>query len=112
MNEMKKKWSPILMLALLAGCQEPKHVTAEEFKREYALRNAQTVVSSEFLGEKDGKVFLRRKTLSLANKRKWNEDLWYTETNNLDAAFLELLKKDTPGQAAKAIGADAPPPQR
>jgi len=87
-----KKRVPVLMLLLLSGCNEPKHVPGTDFKREYELRNAQTMVSSEFLGEKDGKVFLRRMTMSLINKKKWNEEIWYTETNNLDATFLEKLK--------------------
>ena len=88
-----KKWMPILMVALLAGCNEPKQVSGTDFKREYELRNAQTMVSSEYLGEKEGKLFLRRKTMSLVNKKKWNEEIWFTETNNLDAAFLTELKK-------------------
>jgi hypothetical protein len=97
---------------LLSGCNEPKQVTGTDFKQEYELRNAQTMVSSEFLGEKDGKVFLRRKTMSLVNKKKWNEEIWYTETNNLHATFLEKLKKEAPSQASEAIGANAPQPQR
>jgi hypothetical protein len=83
-----------------------------DFKREYELRNALTMVSSEDLGEKDGKVFLRRKTMSLVNKKKWNEEIWFTETNNLDTAFLAELKKEVPNQASGAIGASTPQPQR
>jgi len=107
-----KKWMPVLMLALLAGCNEPKQVSGTDFKREFELRNAQTMVASEYLGEKDGKVFLRRKTMSLVNKKKWNEEIWFTETNNLDAAFVAELKKEIPNQASEAIGASAPQPQR
>ncbi len=106
---MMKKWIPVLMLMLLSGCNEQKQVTGTDFKREYELRNAQTMVSSEYIGEKDGKVFLRRKTMSLVNKKKWNEEIWYTETNNLDATFLEKLKKENPKQASEAIGAKCPP---
>jgi hypothetical protein len=106
------KWIPLLLLMLLSGCNKPKQVPGTDFKREYELRDAQTMVSSEFLGEKDGKVFLRRKTMSLVNKKKWNEEIWYTETNNLDATFLQKLKKETPNQASEAIGANAPQPQR
>jgi len=95
---MMKKWMPIMMLMLLSGCDEPKEVSGTDFKREYELRNNQTMVSSEYLGEKDGKVFLRRKTMSLVNKNKWNEEIWFTGTNNLDSTFMTLLKKDIPNQ--------------
>jgi hypothetical protein len=87
-----KKWIPVLMIACLTGCNEPKHVTGAEFKREFDLRHAQTMVASEYLGERDGKVFLKRKTMSLVNKKKWNEEVWFTETNNLEWAVLDQLK--------------------
>jgi hypothetical protein len=93
---MMKIWVPVLMLMFLSGCNEPKQVPGADFKREYELRNSQTMVASEYLGERDGKVFLRRKTMSLVNKKKWNEEIWYTETNNLDTPFLIMLKKDIP----------------
>ena len=109
---MTKKLMPIMMLMFLSGCNEPKQVSGTDFKREYELRNNQTMVSSEYLGEKDGKVFLRRKTMSLVNKDKWNEEIWFTGTNNLDAAFLAALRKEIVNQASEAIGAGAPQPQR
>jgi hypothetical protein len=90
-----KKCLPILMLTLLTGCNEPKHVSGADFKREWELRDAQTMVCSEYLGEKDGKVFLKRKTMSLVSKERWNEEIWFTETNNLDSAFLDQMKKET-----------------
>jgi hypothetical protein len=89
-----KKWTPLLILACLTGCNGPKHVTGAEFKREFDLRHAQTMVSSEYLGEKDGKVFLKRKTMSLLNQKKWNEEVWFTETNNLEKTVLDQLKKE------------------
>lgn len=53
------------------------------------------MVASEYLGERDGKVFLKRRTMSLVSQERWNEEIWFTETNNLDAAFLAQLKMDT-----------------
>jgi len=105
---MMMKWMPITMLMFLSGCNEPKQVSGTDFKREYELRSNQTMVSSEYLGEKDGKVFLRRKTMSLVKKNKWNEEIWFTGTNNLDTAFLAELKREIPNQASQAIGASAP----
>ena len=96
-----KRWMPLLLLVLLTGCDAPKHVPGADFKREFDFRNAQTMVWSEYLGEKDGKVFLRRNKMSLVSKKKWNKEIWYTETNNLDSVFLEQLKKEkVPNQAA------------
>lgn len=103
-----KKWLPILMFAFLTGCNEPKHVSGVDFKREWELRDAQTMVSSEYLGEKDGKVFLRRKTMSLVSKNKWNEEVWFTETNSLDSAFLERLKKEKTAEPGGGETSDMP----
>jgi len=89
-----KYWFPLLTLICLVGCDNAKHVTGPEFQREYELRNAQTMVASEYLGEQDGKVYLVRKTMSLVSKDKWNEEIWYTEADNLDSTFLQILKND------------------
>ncbi len=97
-----KRWIPLLMIAFLAGCNGLKHVTGSEFKREYELRNAQTMVSSEYLGEKDGKVYLRRKTMSPV-RSKWKEEVWFTEASNLDPAFLEQLKREIPNTNLEPI---------
>jgi hypothetical protein len=101
-----KKWMPIVLVAMLTGCNEPKHVSGTDFKQEYELRNAQTMVFSEYMGERDGKVFLKRKTMSLVRKDKWNEEVWFTETNDLAPAFLEELMKDA--TTGRKNGAGAP----
>jgi hypothetical protein len=105
-RELMKQWILLLSLALLSGCNKPKHVSGAEFKREFDLRNAQTMVWSEYLGEKEGKVFMLRKTMPLVGS-KWREEVWFTETNNLDSAFLEQLKRAAPNQASRAIGVPA-----
>ena len=92
------------MLACLVGCDKTKHVSGSEFKREFELRNAQTMVASEYLGERDGKVFLMRKTMSLTSKDKWNEEVWFTEADNLDPAFLQELEEEkVPNNRFEAI---------
>jgi hypothetical protein len=53
------------------------------------------MVFSEYLGEKDGKVFLKRKTMSLVNQKKWNEEVWFTEINNLERTLLDQLNKES-----------------
>ena len=49
---------------------------------------------SEYLGEKDGRFYLRRKSMSLLNKNKWNEEIWYAITEDLEPAFLNKLRKE------------------
>ena len=91
---MMKKTIPVLLLTVtLTGCDKPQHVSGAEFKREFELRDQQTLFWAEYLGEKDGKVFLRRKRAPLIG-RKWKEEIWYTETENLDADFLDELRKE------------------
>jgi len=92
--KMMKRMIPVLLLSfVLTGCDKPKHVSGSEFKREFELRNQQTVFWAEYLGERDGKVFLRRKRTPMVGK-KWKEDIWFTETENLDADFLNELKQE------------------
>jgi hypothetical protein len=104
-----KNWFSLLLLVSLTGCDKPKHVSGPEFRRDYELRHAQTMVASEYAGEQDGKVFLKRRTMSLVDQKRWNEEIWFTETNNLDAAFLVQLKIDSlllPGSSDLADAAD------
>ena len=49
---------------------------------------------SEYLGEKDGRFYLRRKSMSLLNRNKWNEEIWYTIAEDLESAFLNKLRKE------------------
>ena len=58
------------------------------------LATRQTMHQSEYLGEKDGRFYLRRKSMSLLNKNKWNEEIWYAITEDLEPAFLNKLRKE------------------
>jgi hypothetical protein len=74
-----------------------QHVTAEELKRQYDLRNMQSVYWADYLGEKDGKVYLLRKRAPLIGEN-WKEKILLTEIARLDPAFLQILR----GQEKKA----------
>ena len=92
--KMMKRIIPVLLVAvMLTGCDKPKPVSGAEFKREFELRNQQTLFWAEYLGEKDGKVFLRRKRAPLVGKKR-KEEIWFTEVENLDADFLKELKQE------------------
>ncbi len=49
---------------------------------------------SEYLGEKDGRFYLRRKSMSLLNKNIWNEEILYVIAEDLESAFLYKLRKE------------------
>ena len=86
---------PILLLIIFfTGCDKPRHVSPAEFKREYELRNQQTMIWAEYFGEKDGKAYLKRKNMSTV-KETWREEVLFTEVNALDATFLEGLRQSS-----------------
>mgnify|MGYP006310090877 CR=1 FL=1 len=93
MKIMKILIAALLLTVMLTGCDKPKHVSGAEFKREFELRNQQTMFWAEYLGEKNGNVFLRRKRAPLVGKR-WKEEVWFTEIENLDPDFLKELKQE------------------
>ena len=78
----------------LTGCEEkPKRVSGSQFQQEYALRDQQTMHVAKYLGERDGKAYLLKKSMSVFDQRKWNEQLLYTEVGGLDPKFLLELRK-------------------
>ena len=76
---------------LLFGCSKIKRVSGEEFIKEYNLRDAQTMYSAEYLGEKDGKVYMKKRSMSTISSDKWSEKILYTEIKNLAASIKEEL---------------------
>ena len=87
--------SILCLVVMLTSCTEtPEHVSGAKFKSEYKLGNRQTMHLSGYLGEKDGRFYLRRKSMSLLNKNKWNEEIWYAIAEDLEPAFLNKLKKE------------------
>ena len=87
--------SILCLVVMLTSCTEtPKHVSGAKFKSEYELGNRQTMHQSEYLGEKDGRFYLRRKSMSLLNKNKWNEEIWCAIAEDLEPAFLNKLRKE------------------
>ena len=61
--------SILCLVVMLTSCTEtPKHVSGTKFKSEYELGNRQTMHQSEYLREKDVRLYLRRKSMSLLTK--------------------------------------------
>ncbi len=80
------------LFAFLYGCDELRHVTADEFKWQYQNRDMQSVYSATYLGERDGKIYLFRKRAPLIGS-KWKEEVLFTEVAGLDTVFLKTLRE-------------------
>jgi len=89
---MKHLLLTTIAAVVLVGCSnEPKRVSGAEFQECYRLGTG-TMHIYKYIGEKDGKFYLQHKSMSLINKRKWNEKILYTEHSELNPAFLEQLR--------------------
>ncbi len=80
---------------VLVGCSsEPKQVSGAAFQ-EYHRLGVSPMHIYEYIGEKNGKFYLRHKSMSLINQRKWNEETLYAEGSELNPTFLEQLRKQS-----------------
>jgi hypothetical protein len=88
-----KRLSPLLLLLLLCGCAgEPEHVSPTEFKHEYEwVGKAQSVRAVNYLGQRDGKAFLRVRSMSMTNQKKWKNHVIYVELSELEPALRASL---------------------
>jgi hypothetical protein len=78
---------------LPAGLQ-PKRVSAAEFKKEYAeVGMAQTMHSVVYLGHRDGRAYIHRRSMSSLNQKKWSDHVIFVELAELDATFRDSLPK-------------------
>jgi hypothetical protein len=74
-----KRVTAILLLALFAGCSGPEHISASEFKREYAMAGQpQSVKTLEFLGVHDGRAFLTIGSIPIFGSKRSD---WFTSTS-------------------------------
>jgi hypothetical protein len=85
--------APLILAALLCGCTGPEHVSPAEFKKQYGLvGEPQTMHSISYLGQRDGKAFIRVSSMSTVSK-KWSDHIIYVELTELDLAFRHSLPK-------------------
>ena len=77
---------------VLLGCgSNPKRVSGPEFQDCFRSGTGSMHIY-EYIGEKDGKFYLRHLSMSLISKRKWNEKILYTEDSEFDETFLKQLR--------------------
>ena len=80
---------------LLIGCgSNPKRVSGAEFQDCFRSGTGSMHIY-EYIGEKDGKFYIRQLSMSLISKRKWNEKILYTEDSELDETFLKQLRNQS-----------------
>lgn len=91
------------MIFVFAGCKTVKVVSGEEFRRIYETRDMNTMHSAKYLGHTDDKVCLSRKTMSLVDQTKWNEELICADISELAPAFRnQLLSNSKKRESMKA----------
>jgi hypothetical protein len=85
---------PLLAL-LLWGCSEPEHVSPAEFKQQYEwVGKAQSVRTVTYLGQRDGRAFIRLLTMHPLDIHKdWSPHVIYVNLAELDPAFRDSLPK-------------------
>jgi hypothetical protein len=92
---MRQHIIPIIAASVLIGCAisntEPVHTSAKEFESQYKLGHMQTMKDSEYLGQKDNRAYLRIKSMSLTDPKKWSERIVYVELSELDQPFRDAL---------------------
>jgi hypothetical protein len=92
-NDTMKRLAPLLLLLLLFGCTgEPEHVSPTEFRHQYEwVGKAQSVRAVDYLGQRDGKAFIRVQSMSMIDQKKWKSHVIYVELSELEPAFRDSL---------------------
>ena len=89
-----KLFMPFLIALLLCGCSKPEHVAPAEFKKQYAwVGQAQTMHDISYLGQRDGRAFIRVRSMSTYDSEKWSDRVIYVELVELEPVFRESLPK-------------------
>ncbi|MCK5578726.1 MAG: hypothetical protein KAI63_04300 [Planctomycetes bacterium] len=81
----------IVTLNVFSGCWNIRHISPKEFKKRYEYSKIdETMYYYEYLGVKDGKVFLKKRSRSYSHPGKWNVIIFCVELQSLD----EELRKE------------------
>lgn len=87
--------TPLLLAVLLCGCAGPRHVSASKFKQEYALiGQSQSMHMVTYLGQRDGRAFICRRSMSAVSQDKWSDDVIFVELAELEPEFRDSLPKN------------------
>ncbi|KAF0145535.1 MAG: hypothetical protein FD156_816 [Nitrospirae bacterium] len=93
----------VISLFGLIGCNDPEKVSGKEFKRQYELNYIQTLQLSEYIGQHEGKAYMKIKTMSSVGSGYSKERIIFTEIDNLDSEFKNKLMKENKNLGLKEI---------
>jgi hypothetical protein len=86
--------TPLLLAMLLCSCAGPRHVSVTKFKQEYAwVGQPQTMHTVTYLGQRDGRAYICRRSMSTLSPKKWSDHVIYVELAELEPAFRDSLPK-------------------
>lgn len=78
-------------LLLHAGCAGASHISPAEFKSQYQIGHMQTVMDATYLGQRDGRAYMKISSRSLIYPHKWTDEIVYVELSELDESFRAAL---------------------
>jgi len=86
---------PIIVACLMIGCASrsagPSHISVQEFESQYKLGHMQTMKDAEYLGQLDGRAYLRIRSMSLTDSKQWSEQIVFVKLSDLDKQFRDAL---------------------
>jgi hypothetical protein len=91
----RMKYLTLFLLAVLvSGCSGPKRISGPRFQQHYgSITEAQTMHAVSYLGQRDGRAFIRVESMSTVNRKKWSDRVLYAEIAELDPSFRDSLPK-------------------
>jgi hypothetical protein len=94
---MKRWFTYIVLLAsVAAGCSSgPKHLSATDFQQWYLAGMGSSIVGYSYLRETNGATYMLESRVPLLFGSKPHEKTFFTETDGLDAEFLERMRRDS-----------------
>jgi hypothetical protein len=85
----------IIAIVCFTACSAISDVSNETFEEEYASsKMAHTMYSYEYLGEKDGQVYLKKKSMSIFNQKKWHTTIFVTSLSSLSKKVQQELRTE------------------
>ena len=92
---MRFTFIPIIAASWMVGCAsrstEPSHISVREFESQFKLGHMQTMMDTEYLGQSDGRAYLRIRSMSFTDSKQWSEQIAYVTLAELDKPFRDAL---------------------
>ena len=91
-----KKIIAVVSMLVLCSCSNIHDVSGKEFEKEYAnSRILHTMYGYEYLGEKKGKVYLKKTSVSSSSYGKWQDEIFVADIDDLSPKTrIELKSKN------------------